>query len=166
MTVNEVLNGIQWPAGIRPAPSWEPENRSRLDDEVEMYWLLKGRFEPPWVREYVLPDGHKPFEGPALVGYTIDAGGNQVRAWLVSERSLAAYERLQARGTGTCPIEAVLPWTLHLGLPSLPAHICGGRHADLHAQPLLHLWALLATGIWGECQGLSVGLPELVQSLR
>lgn len=166
MTIAEVLKSIQMPAGVRPAPSWQPEYRNRLDDEVEMIWLLEGQKDPPWVREYVMDTWHEPFDGPALVGYTIDAKGSHVRAWLVSDRSLSAYERLQARGTGTCPIEAVLPWTLHVGLPSLPAHLYGGRYADESAQPLMHLWAMLASGVWGECQGLSVGLPELVQSLR
>ena len=165
MTVADVLNSIQMPVGVRPAPSWEPKNRTRLEDEVEIIWLLEGQKDPPWVREYVLDTWHEPFDGPALVGYTIDAKGSQVRAWLVSERSLSAYACLQSRGTGTCPMEAVLPWTLHVGLPSLPAHLCGGRYAESNAQPLMHLWAMLSSGVWAEIQNFSVGLPELAQSL-
>jgi len=83
---------------------------------------------------------------------------------LASERSLSAYRELQCQGCGTCPIEAVLPWTLHRGLPSLPAHQCGGRYPDQQADAVLQLWAMLVACLDGEKQGLSVGLPDLVLS--
>ena len=167
MTVTEVLDGIHLPAGVWPAPSWRPEHRKRLAEEEELVWLLEGANEPPWVREVVLPPRSRPFRGKALVGYSLDARGDQVRAWLISARSLNAYRKLQEGGWGTCPMEAVLPWTLHLGLPSLPAHLCRGRYpGGKQAEPLLHLWAMLGACLDGEQQGLGVGLPELLASMR
>ncbi len=46
------------------------------------------------------PSSHEPIEGPTLAGYTIDVASGQAQDWLVGERSLEAYERLQSRGAG------------------------------------------------------------------
>ena len=166
MTIPELLDGIHLPTGVWPTPSWRPENRTRLADEMKLVWLLEGESDPHWVREFVLPTGCEPLDGTALAGYTLDTHGDQVRAWLVSDQSMTAYRQLQASGAGTCPIEAVLPWTLHEGLPSLPAHLCGGQN-PYHASPeaLMQFWAMLAAGVWGEKVGLIVGLPELLASM-
>jgi GNAT superfamily N-acetyltransferase len=165
MTITDLLDGIHLPAGVRPAPSWDPRHRERLADEAELVWLLEEKPEPPWVREVVLPPRHRPFKGAVVAGYSLDGRGDQVRAWLVSERSIRAYRELQQQGYGTCPIEAVLPWSLHRGLPSLPANLCGGLYPGQQADAVLHLWAMLGACVDGEKQGLSVGLPELVLSL-
>jgi len=163
MQITELLDGIQLPDGVRCPPSWSRKNRKYLVTEVDLLWLIDDQLEPPWVREVFLLPGTQEFDSSALVGYTLDSQGHLVRAWLVSDRNLNAYLELQRQGCGTCPLDAVLPWTLHPGLPSLPAHLCGGSHPGHRAEHVLILWAMLAACLDGEKQGLRVGLRELCQ---
>ena len=163
--ITELLDRIHLSAGVGPASTRWLRHRNRLADELELVWLLKGRAETPWARPQHQPPRHNPSKASVVVGNRIDGRDEQLLVWLVSERRFHASGDIQSQGCGTCPREAVLPWTLHLGLPSPPAHLCGGSHPGQEVDVALRQWALLAACLDRQRQGLRVGLTELALSL-
>ena len=106
--------GVLW-----PSHSQEPKYAHRLAQEVALHWVKPQAQAPGWLRESFRT--RKPTTS-ALWAFTTDSRGRIVRAFIADRACIAAYAALQRLECGTCPIEAVRPASIALGLPAEPAH--------------------------------------------
>lgn len=122
-------------------PSRSMKRRADLAAEVELQWLDPQGLSMAWLREsfpYECP------EGSHVRALTLNRQGRVVRAFTASDAAIAAYGEGLREGITTCPLEAVVPWTIAVGEPALPAH----------ALLLPALWANLAAA-----EGMPVDPP-------
>ncbi|MCT0207737.1 hypothetical protein [Synechococcus sp. CS-1332] len=95
---------------------------------MAVIWNKKppGTPKPPWLREiFPFPEPNPKDcqrHGPFTLAYTVDGRGEIVRAFLISDRTLKAYDQLQRMREGTCPIEAVEIGSIVAGKAAYPAH--------------------------------------------
>lgn len=115
------------PDGTRGASSAKQCHAVALVSEVELVWNKQppGTPRPPWLREiFPLPEPNPADcqrHGEFTRAYTVDADGEIVRAFLVSDRTLNAYAERQRQRRGTCPTEAVETASLEAGKAAYPA---------------------------------------------
>lgn len=118
--VDAYLGGSRHVA-MSPAPSAEPGNAAALASEAEFVHSGLLPFAP-WVRELFPTDRQHWKPDDCTWAHTVNTDGLVVREFRVSQRSLDAYRDLAARGSGTCPLEAVLPCSIAIRQPAIAAH--------------------------------------------
>jgi hypothetical protein len=116
------------PPGVMGASSSKPCHAAAVASDAELIWTQQppGTLQPPWLREiFPLPEPN-PEDcqryGEFTRAYTVDGRGEIVRAFLISDRTLEAYDQLQRNRQGSCPIEAVEIGSIVAGKAAYPAH--------------------------------------------
>ncbi len=115
------------PIAAREAPSAEQCHAVAVVSEAALIWTPQppGTPRPPWIREIFPLREPNPADcqrhSEFTRAYTVDAAGEIVRAFLISDRALEAYAELQRQRRGTCPLEAVDTGSIVAGKVAYPA---------------------------------------------